>query len=76
MLQQEKMAKEEQSALLQAQIQKFEEYHELDQFKMEALELSKALSRQLDILCHKISLADPLCVIATSLIEREVNTRL
>ena len=43
---------------------------------MEALELSKALSRQLDILCQKISLADPLCVKATSLIEKAVNTRL
>ena len=44
MLQQEKMAKEEHSALLQAYIQKFKEYSELDQFKMEALKLSKALS--------------------------------
>ena len=69
------MAKEEQSASLQAQIHKFKEYSELDQFKMEALELSKALSRQLDILCYKISLADPLFVIATSLIEKAVNTR-
>ena len=76
MLQHEKMAKEEKSALLKAQIQKFKEYPEIDQFKMEALESSKSLSRQLDILCHKISRADPLCVIATSLIEKVVNTRL
>ena len=45
MLQQEKMAKEEQSALLQAQIQRFKDYPGLDQFKMEAIELSKTLSQ-------------------------------
>ena len=34
------------------------------------------MSQQLDVLFHKISLADPLCEIASSLIEKAVNTRL
>lgn len=40
------------------------------------MEVTKALSRELNILCHNISLANPLCDIFTSLIEKAVDTRL
>ena len=45
MLQQENIAKEEWSALLQAQIQRFKDYPGIDEFKIEALELSKIMSQ-------------------------------
>lgn len=38
------------------------------------MEITKALSRQLVILCHNISLATPLCDISTSMIKKAVDT--
>ena len=76
MLQKEKVAKEEQNEILQVEINKFKDYPQLSQFKIEALELSKLLSQQFDDLCQKILQAEPLCEITSYLIDKAVNTRL
>jgi len=75
-VQQENKAKEEKITQLQLQVEKFKGYPKVGEFRKEALEVTKALSRQLNILCHKISLVDPLCIITASLIEHAVDTRL
>lgn len=75
-IQQEKKAKEDQISQLQLQIEKFKGYSKVSEFKKEALEVTKALSRQLNIICHKISLVEPLCTISASLIEQEIDTSL
>lgn len=61
---------------MQEQIERYLGYPQVGEFKTEALEITKALSRQLDILCHNISLANPLCDISASLIEKAVDARL
>lgn len=43
------------------QIEQFKGYSQINEFRTKALEMTKALSRQLDILCHNISLVIPLC---------------
>ncbi len=58
------------------QIERFKGYPQVNEFRIEALEMTKALSRQLDIQCHNISLAIPLCDISTSMIEKLVDARL
>ena len=75
-IQQEKKAKEDQIAQLQLQIEKFRGYLKVNGFKKESLEVTKALSLQLNILCNKISLVDPLCTIFGSLIEQAVDSGL
>ena len=76
MLQREKLAKEEQNAILQEKLQRFKDYPEVDQFKKEALESNKMLSLQLDILSQKITMVHPLCEITMSLAEKTTNSRL
>lgn len=74
--QQEIKSIEEKITQLQLSIEQFKDYPEVEEFKKEALEANKALSQQLNLLCQKISLIDPLCITTTSLIDQEVNTRL
>ena len=76
LFQREKVAKEEHNAILQAKLQRFKDYPEVDQFKKEALESNKTLSLQLDILSQKITMVDPLCEITMSLAEKTTNSRL
>ena len=45
------------------------------EFKSEALQITKALSNQLNLLCHNISLALPLCEISSSMIGKSVDVR-
>lgn len=75
-IEKEKKAKEDQIVQMQLQIEKYRGYPQVSEFRIEALETTKALSRKLNILCHNISLANPLCDISTSLIEKAVDTRL
>ena len=72
--QQEIKTKEEQITQLQLRIEQFIDYPKLEEFKKEALEANKALSQQLNLLCHKISLINPLCILTRSLINQAVNT--
>jgi len=73
---QEKKSKEEQIVQMKYQIEQFKGYPQINEFRTEALEMTKALSRQLDILCHNISLTVPLCDISASMIEKSVDARL
>ena len=72
--QQEIKAKEEKITQLQFSLGQLKDYPKVEEFKKEALEENKALSQQLNLLCQKISLIDPLCIITTSLIDQVVNT--
>jgi len=74
--QQEIKAKEEKISQLQLYTEQFKDYPKVEEFKNKALEENKALSQQLNILFHKISLVNPLCIITTLLIDQIVNTRL
>lgn len=58
------------------QIEWFKGYPQVNEFRIEALEITKDLSHQLDILCHNISLVVPLCDISASMIETFVDASL
>ena len=47
----------------------------MGEFKEKALQITKALSNQLNLLCHNISLALPLCEISSSMIDKSVDVR-
>jgi len=47
----------------------------VEEFKSEALQITKALSNQLSLLCHDISLALPLCEISSPMIDKSVDAR-
>jgi len=72
----EKKAKDDQIAQMKEQTERYKGYPQVGEFRTEALEITKALSRQLDILCHNISLANPLCDISTSMIAKAIDARL
>jgi len=68
-------SKEEQIAQLSLQIERFKGYPHVEEFKSEALQIIKALSNQLTLLCHNISLTLPLCEISSSMIDNSVDAR-
>jgi len=68
-------SKEEQIAQLSLQIERFIGYPQVGEFKSEALQITKALSNQLSLLCHSISLVLPLCEISSSMIDKSVDAR-
>jgi len=74
--QQEIKSKEDKITHLQISIEQFKYYLKVEEFKKEAFEANKALTQQLNILCQKISLIDPLCITTTSLIDQIFNTNL
>ena len=57
-------SKEEQIPQLSLQIERFKEYPQVGEFRSEALQITKALSNHLNLLCHNISLVLPLCEIS------------
>lgn len=58
------------------QIQRFKGYPKVEEFKTEAMEMTEALPRQLDLVCHNISLVVPLCDISASMIDKLVDAML
>ena len=75
LLQNEKNAKIEQEKIFQSALDKFKDYHKLEQLKNEALETNKLLSQQLNEFCLKLTEAEPLCEITSSLIDEAVTLR-
>ena len=73
----EKMSKtkDERIAQLSQEIEKFGSLPQVAEFRTEALQINKALITQLKLLCHNISLAEPLCEITTSIIDKAVEAR-
>lgn len=67
--------KDEQITQLSQQIEKFKSFRQPTKFRSEALQINKALIKQLNLLCHNISLAEPLCEIASSMIDKSVDAR-
>lgn len=73
---QENKSKEEQITQMKDQMERFKGYPKVEEFITEALDMTKALSRQLDLLCHNISLVVPLCDISVDMIDKSVDARL
>ena len=69
-------SKEEYIAQLSLQIEIFKEYPQVGEFRSESLQITKALSNQLSLICHNISLVLPLCEISSSMIDKLVDVRL
>jgi len=67
--------KDEKITQLSQQIEKFKGFPQTIEFKSEALEINKALINQLNLLCHNISLAEPLCEISSSMVDKSVEAR-
>jgi len=73
----EKMSKtkDEKIDQLSQQIERFRSFHQPADFRSEALQINKALIKQLNLLCHSIFLAEPLCEIGSSMIDKSVAAR-
>jgi len=67
--------KDEQIAQLSQQIEKFKNFPQPAEFRSKAFQINKALIKQLNLLCHNISLAEPLCDISSSMIDKSVDVR-
>ena len=67
--------KDEQITQLSEEVEKFRSLPQVAEFRIEALQINKALITQLKLLCDKISLAEPLCEITTSLVDKLVEAR-
>lgn len=67
--------KDEKIAQLSQQIEKFKGFPQEVEFKSEALQINKELINQLKLLCHNISLVEPLCEISSSMIDKSVDAR-
>ena len=67
--------KDEQIAQLSLQVEKFKSLPQPADFRSEALQINKALVTQLRLLCHNISLVEPLCDITTSIVDKSVDAR-
>jgi len=67
--------KDEQIAQLSHQVEKFKSLPQPSYFRSEALQINKALVTQLRLLCHNISLVEPLCDIMTSIVDKSVDAR-
>lgn len=69
-------SKEEQIAQLTVQIERFKEYPQVREFRSKILQITKALSSQLSLLCHNISLVLPLCEISSPMVDKSIHARL
>ena len=67
--------KDEQIAHLSHQVEKFKSLPQPSDFKSEALQINKALITQLKLLCHNISLVEPLCEITASIVNKLVDAK-
>lgn len=67
--------KDEQIAQLSQEVEKFKSLPQLAEFRTEALQINKSLTTQLKLLCHNISLVEPLCEITTSIFDKLVDAR-
>ena len=61
--------------VFQSEMDKFKEYPKLDQFIVEALEMNKFLSQQLNEFCLKLTQIEPLYESTSSLIDKSVTLR-
>jgi len=68
-------AKDEQIAQLSAQIEKFKILPQPADFRVEAIQINKALITQIRLVRHKIAQVEPLCDITTSIIDKSVDAR-
>lgn len=67
--------KDEKIAQLSCQVENFKSLPQPADFRSEALQINKALVKQLKFLCHNISLVKPLCEITSSIIDKLVDAR-
>ncbi len=67
--------KDEQIAQLSLQVEKFKSLPQPPDFRAEALQINKALVTQLRLLCHNISLVEPLCDIMASIVDKSIDDR-
>lgn len=73
----EKMSKtkDEKISQLTKEVEKFKSLPQVAKFRIEALQINKALITQLIMLCHKIYLVEPLCEITTSIVDKSIDAR-
>lgn len=67
--------KDEKIAKLSQEVEKFRSLPQIAKFRIEDLQINKELITQLRLLCHKISLAEPLCEITTAIVDKSVEAR-
>ena len=60
-------SKDEQIAQLSAQLEKTKGVPQITVFKLEALQINKALIAQIKLLCQQIAQAEPLCELTASI---------
>ena len=68
-------SKDEQIAQLSAQLEKTKNLPQIAEFKVEALQINKALITQIKLLCQQITQAEPLCDLTTSISEKGEKAR-
>lgn len=69
-------SKDEKIAQLSAQIEKTKNLPQPAKFRVEALQINKALITQIKLLCQKIVQAEPLCDLTTSLCDKSIDARI
>ena len=67
--------KDEQIAQLSQEVEKFKSLPQVAEFRTKALQINKALITQRKLLCHNISLVEPLCEINASIVDKSVDAR-
>jgi len=67
--------KDEKIAQLSHQVEKYKSLLQPTNFRFEALQINKALITQLKLLCHNISLVEPLCGVTASIVDKSVDAR-
>lgn len=67
--------KDEKTAQLSLQVEKFKSLPQPADLRSEALQINKALVTQLRLLCHNISLVEPLCDITSSIVDKSIDAR-
>ena len=72
---QKSKTKDERITQLSQEIENFRSLPQVSEFRIEGLQINKALMTQLKLLCHNISLAEPLCEITASIIDKSVEAR-
>ena len=75
MNEQMRKTKDEQIAQLSQEVENFKSLPQVEEFRTEALKINKALITQLKLLCHNISLVEPLCEITMSIVDKSVDAR-
>ena len=68
-------SKDEHITQLSLQIERFKEFPKVEEFKSEALQITKALSTNLNLLCNNISLVPPFCEISSSMIDKSFEDK-